>query len=369
MSKTTYADAGVDYSPIDAFKRYAQGIAAWTVGNILHTDVREVRESRGESVYLLELPDRYIAFVDEGLGTKHLVTQACEDALGPQHWHALGHDTVGMAVNDLITLGASPLTVSMHLQVGSSEWFSHVGRWQNLVRGWREACDRARCTWGPGETPVLSGVIEKHTCSLSSASVGMIYPKSRRVPAEARDGDCIVIIPSTGIHANGLSLARTIAGRLDERYRTRLPDGRSFGEALMRPTRLYARYVESCIKAGVRMRYMVNITGHGWRKIMRLDTDVAYEIDELPPVPPEFLLIQQEAGLSDAEMYETFNMGGGFALFVHPDDVEKALLVDTQFGFGAILAGRIQESDSKVVRIRRAGLPDIEFAGKSLAIR
>lgn len=369
MTKITYADAGVNYTALDAFKRFAQGRAIRTARNIDETDVREVPESRGESVYLLELPDRFITFVDEGLGTKHLATEACEDALGAGIWGNIGFDTVGMAVNDAITLAARPLSVSMHLQVGNSGWFDRIDRWRNLALGWEMACDHAGCTWGPGETPALPGVVERDTCSLSAACVGMIYPKSRRVPAKVEDGDRIVILPSTGIHANGLSLARRISANLPERYLTELSDGRYFGEAILTPTRLYAKFVETCILAGVRIRYMVNITGHGWRKLMRLEGNFAYEIDTLPQVQPEFGLIQREASLSDAEMYETFNMGGGFALFVHPDDAEKVLTVDSAFGYGAINAGRILSGDRKLVVLHRKGMPDIEFSSQSLSIR
>ncbi len=368
MSPISYKDAGVDYAPIDRFKRFAQAQASSTAGNIAHLGIAEVPESRGESVYLLELPDRYLAFVDEGLGTKHLVTQALEYHYGTEFWGFLGFDTVAMAVNDLITLGAQPLTASMHLQVQSADWFEDESRWRHLAQGWKRACDAAGCTWGPGETPALNGVIVPGTCSLSSAAMGTIYPKSRRMKGDVQDGDRIILLASSGIHANGLSLARKAVEKLPRGYLTRAPNGAEYGTALVQPTVIYAAFVDECIRHGIRIRYMVNITGHGWRKLMRLDAPFAYAVHAVP-VPPEFTLIQGAAELSDKQMYETFNMGAGFALYVHPDDAYLVRELDGVEGVAVFDAGEICASDQKQVVIRRSGKEPIVFGADELEIR
>lgn len=369
MTPLTYKDAGVDYDPIDAFKRYAQEQAARTAININHLGVAEVKESRGESAYLLELPDRYLAFVDEGLGTKHLVAEKLEGDFGPECWEYVGMDTVAMAVNDLITLGAQPLSVSMHLQVQSADWFKNESRWRHLARGWKLACDSAGCTWGPGETPALNGVIVPGTCSLSSAAVGMIHPKTRRVNGDIQEGDHIILLGSSGIHANGLSLARKVAEKLPCGYLTRLPAGKgTYGGALIRPTVIYAGFVDECFRRKVRIRYMANITGHGWRKLMRLDEPFTYDVTAVP-VPAEFDLIQEESGLSDKEMYETFNMGAGFALYVHSDDAAIMRKLDGWMGIEVFDAGVVRASDKKRVSIRRYDKETIVFEAEELDIR
>lgn len=354
---------------IDGFKRFAQACAAQTAGNIFGLDVREVTESRGESAYLLELPDRYLAFVDEGLGTKNLATQAYRDDGGPNHWLNVSFCMVAMGVNDLITSGARALTASMHLQVPSGDWFTDEARWSSLAEGWKSACDDAGCTWGPGETPALKGIIVPGTCSLSSATIGMIYPKSLRVRGDVEDGDRIILLSSSGIHANGLTLARRVADLLPDGYRTRLGNGMTYGHALLQPTLIYAKFIQECQLRGVRIKYLVNITGHGWRKLMRLDKSFSYELSNFPAPPAEFALIQETAQLSDKEMYETFNMGAGFALIIHPDDVSIIDSFENRFPFAVFDAGIVKHAPQKQVVIHRRGKTPIVYGSDELAIR
>jgi phosphoribosylformylglycinamidine cyclo-ligase len=367
--KVTYADAGVDYDPIDEFKRFAQACARQTSGNIFGLDVREVTESRGESAYLLELPDRYIAFVDEGLGTKNLATQAYQDSVGPNHWRNVSFCTVAMGVNDLITSGARPLSASMHLQVPSGDWFADKARWTDLAKGWHYACNDAGCTWGPGETPALKGIIVPGTCSLSSATVGMIYPKSLLVRGDVEDGDRIILLGSSGIHANGLTLARKVADMLPDGYKTRLGNGMTYGHALLQSTLIYAKFVQECQLRGVRIKYLVNITGHGWRKLMRLDKPFSYELSRFPTLPAEFGLIQETANLSDKEMYETFNMGAGFALIIHPGDVSIIDSFVNRFPYPVFDAGIVKHAPEKQVVIHRRGKEPIVYGSDELSIR
>ena len=366
MIGLTYKDAGVDYDHVDAFKRYAQSCAYQTKGNTARHGVADVTESRGESVHLLELPDRYLAFVDEGLGTKSVIARRVAWRERSALWRGLAQDTVAMAVNDMITLGAQPLNASMHLQVAESEWFGCRERWQELCTGWYAACNDAGCVRGPGETPVLRDVIVPGECSLSAACVGQIHPKSRRIMGDVQPGDRIVLLGSSGMHANGLTLARRIADRLPDGYQTPVPGSDvPFGELLLTPTTIYARFVEACLEKGVRIRYLVNITGHGWRKLMRLETNMRYVIEKLAPELPVFAFIQAKGTVSTSEMYQTFNMGAGFAVYVHPDDVPSVLELASRHRHTAIDAGFIEPGE-KSVFIEPLG---ITYTAESLRVR
>ena len=226
--------------------------------------------SRGESAYLIETPDCYLAHVEEGLGTKNLVADAMYRLVPDRSYYDyVAQDTVAMIVNDMATLGATPLSVAMHLGVGSSSWFDDERRAEDLIVGWRRACELARCAWGGGETPTLSGIVEPSTAVLAGSAIGMIRPKERLIRANIQDGDAIVILTSSGVHANGLTLARAIAERAPNGYLTPLSDGRPYGESLLDPTHIYVGLVEDCLNRGVDIHYAVNITGHGWRKLMR----------------------------------------------------------------------------------------------------
>ncbi len=361
-----YKASGVDYNALDEFKRFAQSSAAATAHHLEVFGVKEVAESRGESVYLIELPDRYLAFVEEGLGTKNLVADAMEALTGKTYYDAIAQDTVCTFVNDLITLGASPMVAAMHCAVGSSEWMNNIPRWKALVNGWKAACDVAGATWGPGETPALKGIVEESTVFLSGSCVGQIAPKQHRITGNIQDGDAIVLVESSGIHANGLSLARSIVAAQPEGYLTKLSDGRMIGEALLAPTVIYAPLMRSILNAGIVPHYSVNITGHGWRKLMRLLGAFTYRITTIPPVPVELLALQQWHGLSDEEMYATFNMGAGFAFYVTSDQAEKVVELAQQCHLKAWVAGTIQKSDNKSVIIEPK---KIEYTEESLGIR
>ena len=198
------------------------------------------------------------------------------------YYDHIAQDTVAMIVNDMVTLGALPLAVAMHLGVGSSDWFKDERRAEDLVDGWRKACQLARCAWGGGETPTLSGVVEAATVVLAGSAIGMVKPKGRLIRANIQHGDAIVLFESSGIHANGLTLARAIAERAPNGYLTPLRDGRPYGEALLDPTHIYVGVIEDCLNRGVDIHYAVNITGHGWRKLMRASDPFAYVVERDP---------------------------------------------------------------------------------------
>ncbi len=364
----TYAGTGVSYDAMDPFKRMAQLAARETASNIARLSGGEFKEfepSRGESAYLIEAAKSYLAHVEEGLGTKNLVADRMYVLTGKSYYDQIAQCTVAMIVNDLVTLGAVPLSVAMHLAAGTSDWFNDENRTRDLIEGWKNACNLARCTWGGGETPTLKGIIVPGTVVLSGSAIGIVKPKERLIAGPIQHGDRIVIIESSGIHANGLTLARTIADNLPEGYLTKLSDGRTYGEALLDPTHIYVGLVEDCLDRGVDIHYAVNVTGHGWRKLMRATQPFTYVIDMLPTQLPIFDFLQQHGPVDDREAYGNLNMGAGFALYVSENDARHVIGVAQELGLRAFVAGHIEHGDKKVV-IRPKGL---EYAGETLAVR
>jgi phosphoribosylformylglycinamidine cyclo-ligase len=367
MERMTYAGSGVDYGALDPFKRRAQLAGSSTADVIRRLGVSEVGASRGESAYLIETADSYLAHVEEGLGTKNLVADAMYRLVPTRSYYDhIAQDTVAMIVNDMVTLGALPLAVAMHLGVGSSEWFKDDRRTGDLVDGWRKACLLARCAWGGGETPTLAGVVEPGAVVLAGSAIGMIKPKGRLIRSNVEHGDAIVMFESSGVHANGLTLARAIAARAPNGFLTPLSDGRPYGEALLDPTHIYVPVIEDCLDRGVDIHYAVNITGHGWRKLMRASDPLAYVIERVPQPHPVFEFIQAVGGVDDAEAYGNFNMGAGFAIYVPEKDVPIVLDIAKAFPFGAFLAGHVEKSATKRVAILPKGL---EYSSDTLGVR
>lgn len=390
----SYKDTGVDYAAMDPHKRESLQAAASTDGHLARLGFSAVPWSRGESAFLVETPLGHIGFVVEGLGTKSLVADALCHIIDviffpdKSFYDQVAQCNVAMAVNDLITLGVRPAVYGQYLAVGSSSWFNDETRRHDLIEGTKKACDLARCTWGGGETPTLKGIIVPDTADLAGATWGIIPRKDQVInSANIRHGDAIVIIESSGIHANGLTLARSIAERKDglwkkianyffpekfplralpDGYLTKLPDGRTYGETLLDPTHIYVGLVEDCLNAGVHIHYAVNITGHGWRKLMRATQPFAYVIERLPAQLPIFDFIQKHGPVDDYEAYGNLNMGAGFALYVSKVDTIRVLEVADQHGIGAFVAGHIEESAEKKVIIKPKGLV---YTSETLSVR
>jgi phosphoribosylformylglycinamidine cyclo-ligase len=363
----SYDSAGVDYDMLDAFKRACQRHGASTVGALASHGMKEPASIRGESAYLIETQDEFLAHVEEGLGTKNLVADAMFNLTGKCFYAAMGIDTVATIVNDLVTTGALPISVAMHAAVGDCGWFADQQRADDLAQGFADACRISDAVWGGGETPALRGIVNPETIVLAGSGIGRISPKSQRIVGDVTAGDVIIMLASSGVHTNGLTLCRAQAERLPEGYLTRIADGRSYGEALLDPSIIYVRFIAALQHAGIRPHYAVHITGHGWRKLMRLDQPFVYQVTEVRDPPPIFQFIMKSGPVSIQEAYATFNMGAGFAVYVSSGDADACLRVARGSGYDAWVAGIIEKcGDRRAVEIFPLG---VSFAGDSLKVR
>ena len=274
----SYESSGVRYDQLDAFKRACQREAKTTANLLEAHGYHEPATIRGESAYLIEAPDHYLAHVEEGLGTKNLVADAVYAQSGRCFYREIGIDTVATIVNDLATCGALPISVAMHAAVGDSNWFADEQRATQLVSGFADGCRQAGAVWGGGETPTLRGIVETPSIVLAGSAIGKIAPKSLRIVGDVQDGDSIIFLASSGVQTNGLTLCRQIAAALPQGYATPIGDGRSYGEALLAPSVIYVAFVRECQRRGIKLNYVSHVTGHGWRKLMRLDEPFVYEI-------------------------------------------------------------------------------------------
>ena len=362
----SYEQSGVVYDLIDPLKVAAQRAAAATGSNLVAHGFTEVAASRGESAYVVDVGPFLLASIVECLGSKALVADEMHKLTGRTYYDAIAQDTIAMAVNDLITVGATPLVVQAYWAAGGSDWFGDSQRAQALVAGWKRACDACGVAWGGGETPALAGIVADGRIDLAASCTGIVSPKQRlSVGDRLAVGDAIVLLASSGIHANGLSLARKLVERLPQGWLTEVAPGLSYGQALLAPTLLYSPVTEALFKAGIVPHYAANITGHGWRKLLRHPASFSYRIQAIPAVPPVLRFIQQHAKQDDHEAYGTLNMGAGFALFVAPESAQACVEVARAQGIAAIVAGRV-ESGPKRLLIEPI---DVEYGDDALQLR
>jgi phosphoribosylformylglycinamidine cyclo-ligase len=351
MTPLTYEQAGVDYDKIDPLKVAAQRAAASTASQLEQHGFSEVKASRGESAYVVDVGPFYLASIVECLGSKALVADEMARLTGKSYYAGIAQDTIAMAVNDLITVGATPLVVQAYWAAGGSDWFGDTQRSLALVEGWKRACEICGVAWGGGETPALAGIVEGGRIDLAASCTGIVNPKQRlSVGDTLADGDAIVMLGSSGIHANGVSLARKVTERLAQGWLTPIDgSGTRYGDALLAPTTLYSPVTEALWKAGVTPHYSANITGHGWRKLLRHPKALTYRITQLPPVPKVLAFIAEHAGHDAREAYSTFNMGAGFALFVASSDAQRCVDIARTQGIDAWIAGSVEAGPKQLL--------------------
>jgi len=314
--RLTYSEAGVDIEESEA----ATAALLDAVGNVVDT----------EYAGLLDIGDRFLGLATDGVGTKLLVAEALSD------YSTVGIDCIAMNANDLVAAGVEPVAFVDYLAVDEpSETFS-----EQVGDGLAAGAEEAGLALLGGETAVMPDVIDG--LDLAGTCAGL-SPKDATFDGEARPGDALVGFPSSGIHSNGLTLAREAVTREHE-YDDPFPPNpdRSIGEVLLEPTRLYTYLLEPMREHGVRAA--AHVTGGGWTNLERLGAH-RYEITDPLPAQDVFEFVQQEGNVTDEEMHRTFNMGTGFVAAV-PEDRADALADATD---GQVI-GDVQEGEGVAIR-------------------
>lgn len=364
--KITYSQVGDDYSTKDPIKKLAQSAAFKTSVNLKKYGFEEISDTRGESAYVWKQGNTLMASMIEGLGTKNLVADETRKITGRTYYDIIGHDTIAYIINDLITVGAKPLVVHAYWAIEDNHWLQDKERMQDLITGWKTACDLSGATWGGGETATQKQIIVKDTIDLAGSAVGIIGPEERLITDRSlKAGDRILLLKSNGINASGISLARAIAKKVPKGYGTKLSDGKLYGEAILTKCNIYAKLIQDLLDNHIDIHYISYISGHGLRKIMRARQEFSYIIEKLFDPHEVFLFIQKHANIDNYEMYQTYNMGQDYAIFLPEEDVEKAQKIIKENGFESLDAGYLEEGERKVVIKPK----NITFAGETLNLR
>jgi len=361
----SYRAAGVDYDALDAGKRLAMAKALSTSPLLAARGGRALDASRGEPAFVFELGGQTLAFVVEGLGTKSIVARHVLEQQGIDRFADVAYDTVAAILNDLCCVGALPLVVNAYFATGASEWYLQRERSASLLEGWRRACADAGCVWGGGESPSLPGMLAEPDIELAGAAVGAV-PEGRSAILGERlgPGDEIVLVASSGLHANGASLARLVAGRLPDGYATAIAGGLTLGEALLAPSVMYVSLIAAVLESDIELTYLSHVTGHGLLKLMRPPKQLSCRIERLPAVPPVLDFLVKQAGMDAPAAYSTFNMGCGYALYCRAGDGERIVAICERLGLGALVAGLVEDGPRQVL----LEPVDVRFTGDRLEL-
>ena len=278
----------------------------------------------------------------DGVGTKQRVAQL----LGKND--TVGIDCVAMCVNDIICCGAKPIFFLDYIAIGKNVPETVA----ELVSGVAEGCVRSGCALIGGETAEHPGVMAPGDYDLAGFAVGIVDKKKVIDKTRTQAGDAVIALPSSGVHSNGFSLVRKVfdveKGGLD-RFVPAL--GRTLGEALLEPTRIYVKPVLALLEQ-VAVTGISHITGGGfYENIPRCIPDgLCATIDKSAlRIPPIFPLLQETGNIPERDMFNTFNMGVGMILTVPKADADKALSILRAQGEDAYVCGEIVPGEDKVV--------------------
>jgi len=281
----------------------------------------------------------------DGVGTKLKIA-----FLMDRH-DTIGIDCVAMCVNDIICCGAKPLFFLDYIACGKN--VPEVI--EQIVKGVCEGCVQAGCALIGGETAEHPGMMPEDEYDLAGYSTGIV-DKAKIIDNKAmRAGDVIIALPSSGVHSNGFSLVRRVFDVENTDLKAPVPelDGKSLGETLLTPTRIYVKPVLALLKE-VAVKGISHITGGGfYENIPRSIPDgLGAKIDKASvKVPPIFRLLAERGGISERDMFNTYNMGVGMSIVVSAEDAEEALKILKNNGEDAYIIGEITESDEKIIII------------------
>ena len=341
MAESAYARAGVDQE--------RSGTAVAALVEVL-AGIRTGRPSlavlgSGQYANVLRLDQRRgLALSCDSVGSKVIVCEQLE------RYDTIGIDLIAMNANDVICVGADPIALLDYIAVeeAAPEVLAQIGV------GLREGAEQAAIEIPGGELAVLPDLLRGHPSprgfDLVGFCVGLVELEAVVTGREVEPGDAIVGLPSSGIHSNGLSLARRALGDLDEQI-----DDTTAGELLLEPTVIYVRAIRELLGSEIAVRGLAHITGEGFLNLLRLEAEVGYRLDAPLPVPRVFELIAERGPVEDAELYEVFNMGCGFCCVVPAADADAAVELLARHHPGSAVIGEVSDR-AGVVELPGPGL-------------
>ena len=296
---STYSEAGVD---IDASERATEALIAQIKGVNRKGDGEAIKLDNGFAG-LVKLGDGALAMCTDGVGSKILLAEEMDSI------HTVGIDCVAMNTNDLICVGAEPLSFVDYVALDKpdEELMAKLGK------GLAEGCKQSNCTLSGGETAILPELV--HGFDIAGTSVGYVKQDEIIDGTKIVEGDVLIGLKSSGPHSNGYTLIRKLFN-----------GDKEIGKQLVEPTRIYVKEIMNLIRQ-VEVHGIAHITGGGLDNISRINDKVQYVIDNPLPVPSVFDWLQQKGNIEDSEMYRTFNMGMGMTIIVSKDDAKKSVSI------------------------------------------
>jgi phosphoribosylformylglycinamidine cyclo-ligase len=333
-----YKTAGVDIAEADAGLRK---IVARITGTWPQTGLGAVQLPIGYFANVVDIGGAGVALCTDGVGSKAIVVQMM------RKYDTIGIDCVAMNVNDLICVGARPISMVDYIAVERAD----AAMLDGIAIGLAEGARQAGISISGGEISQLPDIVRGF--DLVGAAIGSVPLDHIIVGRGIVPGDLVIGIASNGIHSNGFTLARrAFFARAGVTPAHVFPElGGPLGEELLRPTYIYVPEILDIIEHIASVKALVHITGDGLLNLPRVAAEVGFVLDDLPAAPPIFGLIERHAGVGQAEMFEVYNMGIGFCVVVDPVDAAATLAILARHGRSGQVIGRAVADPDKSVQL------------------
>ena len=260
----------------------------------------------------------------------------------------IGIDAVAMCVNDIACSGGEPLLLLDYIACGKN----YPEKIATIVKGVAEGCIQSECALVGGETAEHPGLMEEDEYDLAGFAVGVVDKKDLINGSDMKPGDVLIGMASSGVHSNGFSLVRKVFEMTKESLDTYYDElGKTLGEALLAPTRIYVKALKAVKNAGVKVKGCSHITGGGfYENIPRMLPDGVRAVvkKDSYEVPAIFKLMQKTGDIEEQMMYNTYNMGIGMVVAVDPADVEKTMAAMKEAGDTPYIIGQIEAGEKGV---------------------
>jgi phosphoribosylformylglycinamidine cyclo-ligase len=322
-----YVEAGVDTNrEEEALRRLVQQVRRTWPPHGLGRVMLDI----GYFANVIELGGLGLALTADGVGTKVLIAQMMNK------YDTVGIDCVAMNVNDLLCVGATPISMVDYLALDEPD----PEKVEALARGLAEGAEQANISIAGGEMAqlrdIITGFKTDHAMmpkplafDLAGMAVGTVLLDKIIIGQNIESGDAVIGIESNGIHSNGLSLARHVF--FDKRAYSighTLPGlPHSLGEELLKPTYIYVKEILDILRQGISVKALIHITSDGFLNLTRVESKASYVIEQLPPRPDIFSLIHELGQIESEEMFSVYNMGIGFCIIVPEREIEQVISI------------------------------------------
>jgi phosphoribosylformylglycinamidine cyclo-ligase len=287
-----------------------------------------------------------IAITTDGVGSKAMIADMMKK------YDTIGIDCIAMNVNDLLCVGARPVSLVDYIAVEKAD----AAMLDGIAIGLAEGARQANISITGGEISQLREIVRG--LDLVGTAIGTVALDRILIGRDLKPGDRVIGIAASGIHSNGMTLTRRVffeqAGAKIDTHFAEL--GCTIGEELLRPTIIYVPEILEVLDKISSVKALIHITGDGLLNLPRVDAEIGFVIDELPPPPPLFGLIEKLGGVNRAEMFEVYNMGIGFCVIVAEADSDRTLAILAGHGRQASVIGHAIADPTKSVRLPREKL-------------